>query len=477
MIGRLEDLSDVFIDNHTVSRKHAILQARSDDHALYLFDLGSAHGTFVNKERLPSRTFKKLSPFDSLKFGISSRSYVLRCPAYEELLDNEQTEKENRFAELVQNQHRQLSKEELKEKYLDMLENDPNFAANQQPRTLQGREREAVEEEYEGIDWGITDEQEVYKYKNDNEFPIEPDILRRLNLDSAQLNKLSDYEEHLRKYQEVEAELNELTARQKREYGLEEKLQAKKDKLERRFVEAVEALEKSEDWLRTNIFGASVDRDKKNIVKIREKENDTFGDDEYLDRTLENREAAARPESLAGSISSEDYWKLEKELNESLKNLDEVRGKIAAIEKGSGLAESKEEEDEFDAFMKDNNTNLDSDNLLVFRREEQLLLDRVELIKAKFKTILGEEELKKMTARPARPESRSIKEEFKEKSLEESLMETKKRMEVNQNIENILSRLEAINEEEEELNELDPSIFNYYKGRDKEEPEAEEDIA
>lgn len=220
-----------------------------------------------------------------------------------------------------------------------------------------------------------------------------------------------------------------------------------------------------------------MDRDKKNIVKIREKENDTFGDDEYLDRTLENREAAARPESLAGSISSEDYWKLEKELNESLKNLDEVRGKIAAIEKGSGLAESKEEEDEFDAFMKDNNTNLDSDNLLVFRREEQLLLDRVELIKAKFKTILGEEELKKMTARPARPESRSIKEEFKEKSLEESLMETKKRMEVNQNIENILSRLEAINEEEEELNELDPSIFNYYKGRDKEEPEAEEDIA
>lgn len=36
-------------------------------------------------------------------------------------------------------------------------------------------------------------------------------------------------------------------------------------------MESVEALEKSEDWLRTNIFGASVDRDKKNIVKIREK--------------------------------------------------------------------------------------------------------------------------------------------------------------------------------------------------------------
>lgn len=52
-----------------------------------------------------------------------------------------------------------------------------------------------------------------------------------------------------------------------------------------------------------------MDRDKKNIVKIREKENDTFGDDEYLDRTLENKEVV-RVESLTGSISSEDYWKL-----------------------------------------------------------------------------------------------------------------------------------------------------------------------
>ncbi len=44
-------------------------------------------------------------------------------------------------------------------------------------------------------------------------------------------------------------------------------------------------MNKSEEWLRSNIFGEKVE-DKKNIVKIKEKENDTFGDDEYLDRTL-----------------------------------------------------------------------------------------------------------------------------------------------------------------------------------------------
>jgi pSer/pThr/pTyr-binding forkhead associated (FHA) protein len=83
LIGRLDDLCDVAIDNPTVSRKHAILQAKKDDPYLYLYDLGSSHGSFVNKDRLPSRTFKKLQPFDNVKFGVSSRIFVLRCPQYE----------------------------------------------------------------------------------------------------------------------------------------------------------------------------------------------------------------------------------------------------------------------------------------------------------------------------------------------------------------------------------------------------------
>lgn len=36
-----------------------------------------------------------------------------------------------------------------------MLENDPYFQANTAARTLHGKQQE--EDEYEGIDWGITD--------------------------------------------------------------------------------------------------------------------------------------------------------------------------------------------------------------------------------------------------------------------------------------------------------------------------------
>lgn len=48
-------------------------------------------------------------------------------------------------------------------------------------------------------------------------------------------------------------------------------------------------------------------------------------------------------------------------------------------------------------------------------------------------------------------------------------------MEHNQTIEGILNRLEAASGEEQEVNELDPAIFNYYKGKERQHQEEEDD--
>lgn len=58
-------------------------------------DLGSQHGTFVNRVQLPPKTYKKIEPFDSIKFGVSSRVYILRCPEFEQMKENEENEREN----------------------------------------------------------------------------------------------------------------------------------------------------------------------------------------------------------------------------------------------------------------------------------------------------------------------------------------------------------------------------------------------
>ena len=62
-IGRRPD-SDVFLDDVTVSRDHALLVKRGDDY--YLDDLGSLNGTYVNRHRIESH---RLEDGDELQVG------------------------------------------------------------------------------------------------------------------------------------------------------------------------------------------------------------------------------------------------------------------------------------------------------------------------------------------------------------------------------------------------------------------------
>jgi FHA domain len=71
-IGRTPE-SDVFLDDVTVSRNHALLVRRRD--GIYIDDLGSLNGTYVNRERIESR---KLVDGDELQIGKYKLSYLQR---------------------------------------------------------------------------------------------------------------------------------------------------------------------------------------------------------------------------------------------------------------------------------------------------------------------------------------------------------------------------------------------------------------
>jgi len=71
-IGRGPE-SDVFLDDVTVSRNHALLVRRQD--GIYIDDLGSLNGTYVNRNRIESH---KLTDGDELQVGKYKLSYLER---------------------------------------------------------------------------------------------------------------------------------------------------------------------------------------------------------------------------------------------------------------------------------------------------------------------------------------------------------------------------------------------------------------
>jgi pSer/pThr/pTyr-binding forkhead associated (FHA) protein len=69
-IGRSPD-AGVFLDDVTVSRNHALLVRRRD--GLYIDDLGSLNGTYVNRRRIESH---RLSDGDEIQVGKYKLSYL-----------------------------------------------------------------------------------------------------------------------------------------------------------------------------------------------------------------------------------------------------------------------------------------------------------------------------------------------------------------------------------------------------------------
>ncbi len=71
-IGRRPD-ADVFLDDVTVSRDHALLIRRGHEH--YLDDCGSLNGTYVNRSRIESH---RLEDGDELQIGKYKLSFLSR---------------------------------------------------------------------------------------------------------------------------------------------------------------------------------------------------------------------------------------------------------------------------------------------------------------------------------------------------------------------------------------------------------------
>ncbi|KAJ2716437.1 Smad nuclear-interacting protein 1 [Coemansia spiralis] len=79
LFGRDRRVADVPIDHPSCSSQHAVLQYRLVGGAIkpYLMDLASTNGTFLNGEQIPEQRYVELRSEDVVRFGFSTREYVL----------------------------------------------------------------------------------------------------------------------------------------------------------------------------------------------------------------------------------------------------------------------------------------------------------------------------------------------------------------------------------------------------------------
>ncbi|XP_067093662.1 smad nuclear-interacting protein 1 [Osmerus mordax] len=88
LLGRQRKIADIPIDHPSCSKQHAVFQyrlvefTRSDGTSgrrvkPYIIDLGSGNGTYLNNQRIEAQRYYELKEKDVLKFGFSSREYVI----------------------------------------------------------------------------------------------------------------------------------------------------------------------------------------------------------------------------------------------------------------------------------------------------------------------------------------------------------------------------------------------------------------
>ncbi|XP_026322681.1 kanadaptin [Hyposmocoma kahamanoa] len=147
VFGRLANC-DVVMAHPTISRHHAVLQYKAfaeeneRPSGWYLYDLGSTHGTFLNKEQLKSSHYVRVRVGHQIKFGTSTRTFIVLGPDFDCEGESE------------------LSVTEIKKKALEMkLDRDRMIkeAAEQRERDRQEEEKKREEQ---GIDWGMGEDAE-----------------------------------------------------------------------------------------------------------------------------------------------------------------------------------------------------------------------------------------------------------------------------------------------------------------------------
>ncbi|CAJ1074079.1 kanadaptin [Xyrichtys novacula] len=177
VVGRLP-VCDVSLEHPSISRYHAIIQYRSqtgegesvgEERGFYVHDLGSTHGTVVNKNKIPPKTYIRLRVGHVLKFGGSTRLFILQGPKFDEEEESELTVTELR--ERARKQRAELEKRMMGDGDGSDDDDDDMKDKEEDGEGQDNRSQSKQSNEDSGCSWGMTEEA-VPEEEEDEENPF-----------------------------------------------------------------------------------------------------------------------------------------------------------------------------------------------------------------------------------------------------------------------------------------------------------------
>uniref|UniRef100_A0A8C2XJE8 Solute carrier family 4 member 1 adaptor protein n=1 Tax=Cyclopterus lumpus TaxID=8103 RepID=A0A8C2XJE8_CYCLU len=166
VVGRLP-VCDVALEHPSISRYHATIQYRrqagegesvGEERGFYVHDLGSTHGTVVNKNKVPPNTYIRIRVGHVLKFGGSTRLFILQGPEFDEEEESELTVTELR--EKARKQKAELEKRMMGDGSDNDDDDDDDNGGDKEEKeggeSSKGRSKLSNEES--GCSWGMDEE-------------------------------------------------------------------------------------------------------------------------------------------------------------------------------------------------------------------------------------------------------------------------------------------------------------------------------
>ncbi|GMF16965.1 unnamed protein product [Phytophthora lilii] len=294
--GRMETACDLALAHPSISRVHAALQF-DEQGALFLYDLRSTHGCFVNKKRVLAEEFVRLHIGDVLVFGESTRLYAVCGPP--ELLPAEyESLNLAKFRERMEKKRESLQKKKVEE------ERGASWGFGEDAEEEEGSEEEEDAKSKEDLPDYLRNEEDDQPYKSS---------IKQVEVNEKDQRLYQQLQTRIRKMENLKLERSRILAKQNQLDGLSEGQQRTLDRNQQRIealMKEIDDLEgrihaKNDQRRKTSGASSSSSRQKRNVNE--ELYGYSSDEDDFYDRTKANQQKiAARKQKVIGSSATSE---------------------------------------------------------------------------------------------------------------------------------------------------------------------------